>query len=302
MLCKACSEKELFVDPELNAPLYTTSSSNPELNVLMSEYFDRFGTIVLFEFNKRSISTSWTNDNLLVDYTPAISGDEQYAVTLLKRMLEDIYNHYPDEFVRRSLVYRIFLVDSLRSSPLAPNLLNVISQHSNRIIISGVSKRQNDLTPEQWSAVLFEIENSFFNKFLNIAAPAVPVQFFALRGSESTVPNPVPPVDPLGEYNEQRYRMYMAGYMKGGPHFLYFDLETNSRPSEAQDLGDYAQFLVRNTATEIKNVMTRFPIVRARVLALLPFLDSTLRLDVIGMQNTNVPNDRMPHNFFDQFR
>ena len=301
VLFSACSEKELFVDPELNKPLFTIGSTNPELNALMNEFYNRFGTVVLYEFNHRSISTSWTNDNLLVHYTPAKPGDEQYAVKLLKRMLEDIYNHYPDEFVRRALVYRIYLVDSLQSTPLATSLLNVMS-HPNRMILSRISSRQNDLTPAQWSALLREIEILFMGRFLNVAAPEAPARFFALRGTESIVPPPVPLNDPLGEYDQQRYRMYMAGYMKGAPHFLWFDLETTNRPPEAQDFGDYIGFLFQNTATEIKNVMTRFPLVRQRVMALLPFLQNVLGLDVIASQNTRVPSDPMPRNFFDQFR
>ena len=301
ILFAACSEKELFVDPELNTPFHTIGSTNPELNALMNEFYDRFGTVVLYEFEHRSISTSWTNDNLLVHYTPARPGDEQYAIKLLKRMLEDIYNHYPDDFVRKALVYRIYLVDTLQSSPLAPTLFNVVS-YPNRMILSGISSRQNEFTSAQWSVFLREIEILFMSRFLNVAAPESPTRFFALRGTESTVPPPVPPSDPLGEYNDQRYRMYMYGYMKGPQHFLFFEIETTGAPSESQDFGDYIAFLHHNTATEIKNVMTRFPLVRQRVMALLPFLQNVLGLDVIAAQNAKVPSDPMPRNFFDQFR
>lgn len=294
----ACSEDNLSVDPELNKPIYKIKDGPSEpLNALVKEYYDRYGSYVLYDYTDQDIRWTWTS-HWLHWYAPMKTGDEKYAVKLLTYLKENIYERFTDEFVHRNLAYSIFMADSVCSSVSfdKDNLINV-SERQNGIILANAGAQQDDFTEDKWGAIRNDVETVFINGFYN-AAPSKPSQFNSLRDQNLIIPDKGS--DPLGVYTSQRYNCYMNGWIKGRkPNFS--TPETLLQPKVEQDFADYILFLIQTPAAEIKNVMTRFPRVRERVMALVPFLRNILELDVIATQNINCPADPMPADFFLQF-
>jgi len=300
-LWTACSEERLEVDPNLNRPFYEIPEGGPSgsLAALMREFYDRYTTVVRFDFPEREIRSTWTGQ-WRSWYSPAQIGSEPYAAALLTFLLENLYGRFEDEFVRRNLPYKIFLVDSLRSGVLETSALINVASRQNAIIFSNVGPQQTEFTDSIWEQIRVEVQEMFIRGFYD-AAPSRPTAFILSRSrTEFGVFPDIGLEDPLGEYTTLRYRALRDGFVRGwlpNPAAP----PTGIAPGNLQDFADFILMLMQEPATEITNLFTRFPLVRQRALILLPFLQNVIGLDVVATQNNNHPNDPISPDFFQQW-
>ena len=291
----ACSEDDITADETRGEPAYVLSPGEPgSVEELIYEFYERYGTYVYYEFDDVHLRYEWTSP-WSVYYVPVQPDSEEYVKRMLTFLQENIFDNYTDDFVKRSLVYEIYLVDSCKTATYTSSYSDIaVSDH--KYVIANVRPEMEDFTEERWNEIRNAVFNQFVLGFYN-AAPIKPTEFIALREEGSFIDDD-DQEDPLGEYSNMDYSWHLIGFMgpkvmAWGPTMLYPDIEV--------DFADYLTMLTTSTKTELTNLLTRFERVRERALALVPYLNNTLNLNVVETQNKNCPEDPISENFFSQF-
>lgn len=285
----ACSD-DLAVDENLAEIGYDLPQGEAgSVDALIYDIYERYGTYVLYDFDEQDIRVEWKGD-WNNHYSPVPEGSEQYIRQTIEFIQAELLDGYTDDFVRRNLVYRIFLVDSIYSN-FYDDEQTGFSAREHGWIIGNVGPRMAEWTDEDWSELKTTLTTEFTSAFYD-AAPVRPTQFLAMRYTESI---PMDLEDPLGEYEAQRYTMYTYGYIRG---WSVGSNETWLDPDEEQDFADYVTFLTMTPATELMHVLERFENVRERAKVLVPYLDTTLGLGVVATQNKNCPDDPIAEDYF----
>lgn len=291
----ACSEDKLTPIEDMGKPQYVLPQGEPgSLDSLIYDFYERYGTYVLYDFQENDIRNTWTYfwSNY---YVPVKSTNREYAKKMLIFLKENVLDNYMDDFVRKNLVYQIFLVDSVFSNSAGTGTPGTVLTKEKAFVVGNVAPRLDSYTAAQWATVKNDFVNAFTQGFYD-AAEIKPSAFLSLRPSGIVV---TLAYDPLNEYERYQYTFYMAGFIKwrnlahGNSNSMY--------PVEAQDFADYITFLTTNTRSELQHALTRFELVRKRAMLLVPYLKNVLDLDVITTQNNNCPEDPIPANFFEQF-
>lgn len=292
-----CSEDNLTVDESLNAPLLTLPKGEPgSIDEMIYKIYERYGTYVLYKFDEKLIRQEWTT-HFFGEYIPVKPGNEEYVREMLTFIQENLFDNYTDDFVRRSLVYKIFLVDSVKESSLSSSYSDLVAGE-HKYIIANVGPQLDEFTDARWTEIKNLLQNEFVKSFYG-AATIKPTQFIALRTSGIALGIPTTDMDPLGEYDDYTYMFYVAGFVKwknlshGRPNSL--------TPDESQDFADFLTLLTTNGKTELTNVIKRFDKMKERIMVLVPYLNNVLNLNVVETQNQNCPEDPIPVDFFSQF-
>jgi len=312
LLHTACTEKELSVNPELNKPIYPVLDGPPgSLGEIAKEYFDRWGSIVIYEFRDADIQWMWQGvTRWLNAYVRAQPGTEQEAAMLLRFLRDNLFSRFPEDFVRSILPYQIFLVDSVRTaSEIMDAPFADVIQGDNKFVIANVRRGLDTLSEEWWDDFRNEAESVIMRGIYNTAP--TPVRFFSLRWNPINDFVQIPNLgnDPLGEithptnpaWNNIRYSHNVAGYVRGFWQ-RRTGVETLMQPEKEQDFVDFTLFLVQEPAVRIEYMLIRFPRLRARALELVPFLRNEVGLDVIEAQRMNNPNDPLMEDFYQQLQ
>lgn len=287
----ACSD-DLAIDESLAEVGYELPQGEEgSLEALIYDIYERYGTYVLYDFDEQDIQVEWTG-SWTNNYSPVPEGSEQYIRQTIEFMQTELFDGYTDDFVRRNLVYRIFLVDTLNALFAEPDEFEYVVEREHGWVIGNVGPRMAEWTDEDWSTLQTELTSLFTLSFYE-AAPIKPTQFLALRYGEFSLPMDLE--DPLGEYEAQRYTTYTYGYVRA---MVIANGETWLCPDEDQDFADYITFLTTTPATELMHVLERFETMRERAKVLVPYLDTTLGLGVVATQNKNCPNDPIAEDYF----
>lgn len=287
----SCSD-DLTIDENLSEVGYDLPQGEPgSLDALIYDVYERYGTYVLYDFDEQDIRVEWTG-SWSNHYSPVPEGSEQYIRQTIEFVQKELLDGYTDDFVRRNLVYRIFLVDTLNALFSEPDEFEYLVEREHGWVIGNVGPRMAEWTDEDWNELKTELSSKFTLAFYG-AASIKPTQFLALRYGELTMPMDLE--DPLEEYDAQRYTTYTYGYIRGK---VIANNESWLTPAEDQDFADYITFLTTTPATELMHVLDRFEAVRERAKVLVPYLDTTLGLGVAATQNKNCPNDPIAEDYF----
>jgi len=307
-LLSSCSEKEPVIDHNITQPFFKVLDGPPgSLGAVAREYYDRWGSIVVYEYTDLDIRWSWTGWGWLNWYVPPQPNTEHYAKELLSFLRDNLFGRFPEEFMRKILPYTIFLVDSLSASPLPADMGGVIEdviQVQNRLILANVRPGIDTLPESRWNQIRLNTEGAVMQGIYN-ASPR-PVTFFNLRWNAANEAALVPDLgeDPLGVItanisadNAARYSHNVAGFVRGWIQVIN-GREGFRQPTEEADFVDFTLFLIQNSASWIDYMLRRFDRLRVRAIELELFLRTVVGLDVIATQHLNNPDDSLPHDFF----
>jgi len=310
----SCSEKEPVLNPDMTQPIFNVLDGPPgSLGAVAREYFDRWGSIVVYDFTEPQIRWTFSGSGWLNYYVPAKPNTEQSAEKLLTFLKTNLFERFPEEFMRRILPYNIFLVDTLHTVPQATanddNMVDV-DQSGNRLVIANVRPGIDTLSENRWNEIRNSAEGTIMRGVFNTLTQR-PVTFFNLRmdpagGSGVSFNNEGQ--DPEGiithpsnnpELNAVRYSAYLVGYVKGYISPIV-GTEGFRQPEEMQDFVDFTQFLTQSPGAWLEYVLPRFSRLRIRAIELEIFLRNVVGLDVIATQRLNNPTDPLPSNFFER--
>lgn len=296
-LAASCSESGVVPDGTLGEPEYDLPRGEPgSLDALIYEFHERYGTFVLYDFPERDIRWEWRSSwrNF---YVPVAPGNERYVQRLLTFLQDGFFGNYSDKFLRMNLKYKIFMVERVYSwLKEDENTLVNLQVKDDGMVLGGCGTQMDDFTEEKWAQIRNEVEATFITGLYKAAA-AKPLRFEALR----------PPgiyfreqTDPEGIYPNDSYTFYSVGYVRGKD----FGTGRGSwlAPEKEQDFADFIVLLIQTPRTQLTTIMTRFDRMRERTMALVPYLNEVIELDVVATQNLNCPDDPLPAGFFENFK
>ena len=102
--------------------------------------------------------------------------------------------------------------------------------------------------------------------------------------------------DPTGKYSPNVYTFRSNGYVRSKSSS--FQSETVNIVDYQTDLADYISFLTTTTKTELDYNFEVFPRMLERAVALIPYLQRVLSMDLEAMQNANCPEDPVGTDYF----
>ena len=206
------------------------------------------------------------------------------------------------DLVEGSWFVRTFLCDSLCDDyDYNPEkLVATYLENGDCIILAGVGDKMNNFTDEDWDSWKAELSSLLISR-LYLGATEQPDDFFNLRmkkanGKEETMILAPWPEDPAGKYSPNVYIFRSNGYVRSQP--TSFQTETVKIVDRKTDLADYISFLTTTTKTELNYNFEVFPRMLERAVAVIPYLQRVLSMDLVAMQNANCPDDPVEADYF----
>lgn len=113
LLTNACTEEENLGEIEAPFPVYTLPQGKSPADNRIVELYEKYGSYFLYEFSRRDFIWTYVANSTIPPYqgTPA---DPAYVGPFLD-FLDDVwFKFYPDDFLKKHLPYKVFLVDTLK--------------------------------------------------------------------------------------------------------------------------------------------------------------------------------------------
>ena len=155
----------------------------------------------------------------------------------------------------------------------------------------------NNFTDEDWAKWKEELSSLLISR-LYLGAAEQPADFFNSRMKKANGQEASSILGNLweGKYSPNVYTFRKNGYVRSKPNFT--GPETIFVPDQQMDLADYISFLTTNKKTELEYNFEVFPRMLERAVALIPYLQRVLSMDLEAMQNANCPEDPVETDYF----
>lgn len=299
----SCSE-DVKVNPELAGPLYGLTKGEPgSVDELIYNTWEEWGMYYLYKFEPYAFQVTNWSGYFNKWYTPVKEENTDVIRKIIDHIQGGIFVGLDKDLVQGSWFVRTFLCDSLcddydyNSEKVVDNYL----QNGDCIILTGVGDKMNNFTDEDWAKWKEELSSLLISR-LYLGAAEQPADFFNSRmkkanGQEaSSILGNLWEDDPVGKYSPNVYTFRKNGYVRPKPNFT--GPETIFVPDQQMDLADYISFLTTNKKTELEYNFEVFPRMLERAVALIPYLQRVLSMDLEAMQNANCPEDPVETDYF----
>lgn len=299
----SCSE-DVKMNPELAGPLYGLTKGEPgSVDELIYNTWEEWGMYYLYKFEPYAFQVSNWSGYFNKWYTPVKEENKEVIRKIIDHIQGEIFVGMDKDLLRGSWFVRTFLCDSLCDDydydpeELVDNYL----QNGDCIILAGVGERMNNFTDEDWSKWKEALSSLLISR-LYLGATEQPDDFFNLRmknanGKEATaIYANAWEDDPVGRYSPGVYTFRKNGYVRSKP--ALGSTETILIVARDMDLADYISFLTTTEKTELDYNFEVFPRMLERAVALIPYLQRVLSMDLEAMQNANCPTDPVEADYF----
>ena len=295
----ACySEDSITPNPELADPLFPLERGEEgSLEEQIYSIYEKYGSFVLYDFDETEFYTTWSGRNVRW-YAPVKEGSESYVSRMLAFIQENVFDAYPEAFIRKFLPFKIYLVDSLcdNSTYLKSKLVSTLGRDNHGLAISHVGADMDGLRDSKWEEISSGIVSIIMGNIYD--SMDVPEEFFELaKYLFFYFYDEEKDADPEGEFDTYHYILYTLGFVdaNGYPEFEYF-----IGHKEKEDVADYISFVMSTPGTEMNRIFTRFEIVKKKAFLIAAFIRDEMEMDPIALQNSFCPNDPLPAGYFDE--
>lgn len=298
----SCSE-DVKVNPELAGPLYGLTKGEPgSVDELIYNTWEEWGMYYLYNFEPYAFQVTNWSGYFYRWYTPVKEENTEVIRKIVNHIQGNIFIGLDKDMVQKSWFVRTFLCDSLcddyEYNPA--KLVTTYLQNGDYIILTGVGDKMNNFTDEEWDNWTAELSSLLISR-LYLGATEQPDDFFNLRmkkgnGQEETAIFAPWDSDPANKYSPNVYTFRKNGYVRSKPNTL--QKETIFVPDQQMDLADYISFLTTTTKAELDYNFEVFPRMRERAVALIPYLQRVLSMNLVAMQNANCPDGPVEADYF----
>ena len=299
----SCSE-DVEMNPELAGPLYGLTKGEPgSVDELIYNTWEEWGMYYLYKFEPYAFQVTNWSGYFNKWYTPVKEENVELIRKIINHIQGGIFVGMDKSLVQGSWFVRTFLCDSICDDyDYSPDeLVETYLENGDCIILAGVGDKMNNFTDEDWEEWKSEMSSLLISR-LYLGAEEQPDDFFNLRmkdanGKEATsILGNAWEDDPAGKYSPNVYTFRKNGYVRSKPNFT--GPETIFVPDEQMDLADYISFLTTTTKTELEYNFEVFPRMLERAVALIPYLQRVLSMDLEAIQNASCPDDPVEADYF----
>ena len=293
----ACSKDSLSPIDELGETIYDPADAEAgTTDAAINAFYEKYGSKILYNFNASDLNFGWSSSKRYW-YAPVKEEYKNQVDDVVKYLTEKAFRDYPDEFIKKFLPYRIFLVESICDSETyeESRLQDVFALTTHGIAIANISENMKGWQEEDWntlkSSVVELIMNSIASSFTN---HYILTAFDQLRPPYLWYVMIEP--DPENEFTNIEYPLYSNG-MAGG--VVNLDWGMISPPTTlAPDLGQFITLVLNTPKSKMDRICARFSLLKQRLFLVANFIKEGLEMDPIAMQNSACPNDPYPADYF----
>lgn len=304
----SCSE-DVDVNPELAGPLYGLTKGEPgSVDELIYETWEEWGMYYLYKFEPCAFQVANWSGYFEKWYTPVKEENTEVIRKIIDHIQNGIFVGMDKDLVQGSWFVRTFLCDSLCDnydyvpSKLVENYLT----NGDCIILAGVGDKMNSFSDEDWNKWKEELSSLLISR-LYLGAAEQPDDFFDLRPKKANGVDDLTYIltsswisDPKNKYSKNVYTFRSYGYIRS--KWNSYQTETINIVDEQTDLADYISFLTTTGKDELNYNFEEFPKMLERALALIPYLQRVLSMDLEAMQNANCPEDPVEEGYFSNLK
>ena len=259
LLFTACSSESLtpLVDttPEYQAQLEANASKS-EVDARIYEWYQKYGTAVLYDFRDAEFSWLWAGkfNKVYTKFDPTSAEDMEKVGKLLDVIESKLFSKYTEDVLKSSLPYRIFLVKELKNTTdpdasSASYWKSVMSNDQDAIIVGYGKKGGAMFSASDYETELGNAFGTFFFAHMTVKpekflASRVPVKFNLVTWPVDAKIQTEQKTKP--DWENTAHAANVCGYIKG------YTLTGVMVPTEAQDYSDYKSFITENPGSYIR--------------------------------------------------
>lgn len=287
-----CSD-DINADPTLSEPPYTlVQGAAGSIDATIYDIHQKYGNIILYDFTDVDILPAWYS-TWAIAYTTADTSEEgKYVHKMLDVVTKNLYEVYGENFAKQYFPYLIFFCETLDKAGSSPTPTDVEINSRGKMAISKVGAAQDGMTTTQWDTFIFKLQRMLATHY-HSKLPSLPSKFFTyVADVPSTIPAAGSAPSGMG-WTTNNHRCWSSGFIKGESG------TNNVRPSAAFDLNDFYIFLTTTGKTEMENRFKYYPKLKERTILVYEYFEEVFKVDLVAMQNKNVPDDKLPAGFFE---
>lgn len=298
-----CSDDEPDMTSQVTGPLYgLKKGAAGSVDELIYNIWEGTGVYYLYNFERDAFLVSNFSGYFGYDYTPVAPENTEAVRLVVKNIQDKVFKGMDNDFIHRNWFVRVFLCDELTNSsgnaPADPYVVN-----SDALIVHNVNADVLTRTDVEWDTWAGKFSD-LLNSRLYLGATEQPTAFFDLRPKKSNGTEIIAiykpwTEDPDGRYSPNVYTFRSYGYVRSKANFI--GPETVFVVDQKADISDYITFLTKTTKEELDWNWAKFPAMKKRAAALIPYLIDVLNLPLEEMQNANVPDDPVPTGYYRNF-
>lgn len=278
------------------------NASKSETDAKIWEWYQKYGTAFIFEFEDKDFKWNWasTFTNAYTPYDRNSPEDMEQLAQSVKKIEDGFLANYTEDFLKRNLPFRIFLVKTLRSSSsttstLSSSWVNCATNKQDAMII-GDSSKTGKFTQANYTTNLATVFLEFFYDKL----PVEPTKFIESKTEVKyklvTTPND-PKIDAEISETENLYAddvemahrgwhaANVCGYVKG------YGMTGVTAPTDSQDFADFLNFVTERPGSEIRRLAQHYWRLAWRATLFIDYYARYMDEDLIATQNAKFPDD-----------
>ncbi|MDY4044187.1 MAG: hypothetical protein SOY65_10360 [Marinifilaceae bacterium] len=277
LLLLACSEdKELGNIPDLELDYVLPQGGSPADDRIV-EYYNKYGSYILYKFTERDFEwTQIANSTLSGTYIYS-AADPNYVGNMLDLLEEIWFGFYPDDFLRKTIPYKVFLTATLDWMAFGFPISRYSRSGENQIAIGYCSDTLTKFSSTTKLEFKIWLQRELWLGWLNTGLIQIPDAFYLVSdyGSAASVDDPSSP-------NYARARGFVAdGY---GYEWCTFTDWTTGKLRMTDDSAAFIGGMVTRTSEEWAADL-EFPLVKEKYDILRNYIQDAYGFDIQSIGN-----------------
>lgn len=233
LLAGACSgDEEIGNIPLLTEDYVLPQGKSPADNRIV-ELYNKYGTYFLYDFTSRDFE--WIQVGVDDPYKHYTSADPLYVGDMLD-LLQDIwFKFFPDEFLKKTLPYKVFLVDTLGKEVRGTLEICFFRMRDDKIAVGHCSDTLTKLSGSMKMAFKNSLHEALWKDWLDRGIIQMPDEFYDV----SNYVNPIIPLSPEGE----RERGFVSNLLSVGMEIDWVLFTWNYSTEEIKKASDANAYL-----------------------------------------------------------
>lgn len=295
VLLTACDDDKITPDESLSAPQYDLPKGEAgSLDETIYTIWKDYGTYILYNYEDTDILPLWRGSWAITYTLPeGVPESTDYVKIVVDKINEKLFDVYDDHFIRSYFPYKIMLTSELYQVSTSSTKRDTLNNGQNTFAISNVTSAVASYTDAQWTTFIRRVHRVVSSGYYPRLTPK-PVKFIASKAGSMPAASGSPAFSHWTTYN---HRAWSSGYVMGRN-----GESNNTVPVDHTDFDDFMVMLTTTGATELLLRFEYYPKLSDRSLLAYDYLQNTLRIDVIALQNKNCPSDKMASDFFSKLQ
>lgn len=220
-------EREDKLEPTPVTNRYTLPQGNSDFDNVIVNFHQKYGKYILYRFDHSDYAYNYTS----MKSDSAFNANPAYIDTALNFFLNQLVNHYPEEFLHKTLPFKILLASYIGSG--ASRSATGFASTNSALTIGWADSTLLEKTPAQLREIRGQLHRHYFERAIRTKSVEIPEEFFATA--------------PSGSYPSNSSALYAAGVVERVPSGSVIYIEG--------DFLGFIQLITGKTTAELESTL-----------------------------------------------